>query len=89
MKVEIITSFNGETSIERGKTRITEATAIIDVDGKVYDNVHFRIYTGQVMSAAVKHIDFTDKITKALSSWWYEVNFGDKFCKVGEKFILD
>ena len=88
MKVEIITSFVGETSIERGKTRVTEATAFVMIDDEPYEDVYFRTYTGQVMSAAVKHINFNPRIEKALSGWWYEVNFGDKSYEIGEEFTI-
>ena len=89
MKVIIITPFDGETSIQRGKTRITEATATIFVDGETYKEVYFRICTGQVLKATVNHVNFTNEMTKALSSWWYEVNFGDKFCEIGVEYEIE
>ena len=88
MKAEILTQFKEETVEQHRKTWISQAIADILVDDVLYEDVHFRVYTGQVMSAAVVHIDFTEKITDALTVWWYGVNFGDTRYEVGEEFTL-
>ena len=79
---------SGETSIDRDKTRVTEAHTNVLIDGTTYRKVYFRIYTGQVMTAHVDHIKFTPKIRKELSEWWYRVNFVDAEYKVRKEFIL-
>ena len=89
MKVQLITPFKHETSSIRDKVRITEAIATMKVDDVEYKEVHLRIYTGQMVSAAVVHLDFTPEITEALSAWWYGVNFAEVEYEIGEEFILD